>query len=74
MKVTRFSGVAFHACVYRDPVYFPVLAAVVRERLLETARIWSDIRYDESNKDGAAVQCFLGEKFAAPIVEFADGG
>src|SRR6266498_52501 len=70
----RFVRFIFHSCVYRDPVHFPSLAPIVRECLFKAARIWSDVRHNESNKDGSAVECFLGEKLAAAIFELADRG
>src|SRR5258708_15639873 len=60
--------------VCRDPVHFPSLAAVIRERLFKPARIRSDVRDNKSNKDGPAIQCFLIEKFAPTILEFTDRG
>lgn len=35
----------FHTCVYRDPIYFPGFAAIIRERLLKTARRWRDVHF-----------------------------
>ena|SRR5216683_4266349 len=63
-----------HPCVGRDPVHFPSLASIVREGLLKTARIRRDVRYNEPNKDGSAIQCFLVVEFAASILELADRG
>src|SRR6267143_5089950 len=70
----RFVGFIVHACVGRDPVYFPSLASIIRECLFKAARIRSDIRHDKSNVDGSAIKTFLIEKLAAPIVELADCG
>jgi hypothetical protein len=64
----------FHPRVQGDPVYFPGLAPVVREGLLKTARIGSNVRDNKSNNDGSAIKCFLGEKLAAPIFEAPDHG
>jgi len=50
-----FVRLIFHPCVYRDPVYFPGLAAIIRECLLKTARIRGDFRDNKSNKDGSAI-------------------
>src|SRR6266852_5905391 len=63
-----------HACVCRDPVHFPSLASIVREGLFKTAGIRRDVRYNEPNKDGSAIQGFLIVKFAASIFELADRG
>src|SRR5437899_585972 len=63
-----------HSCVCRDPVHFPGFATVIRECLFETARVRSDVRNYESNKNGSAIQCFLVEKFTASILELADRG
>src|SRR5258708_21772138 len=63
-----------HACVGRDPVYFPSPASIVREGLLKTAGIRRDVRYNEPNKDGSAIQCFLVVEFAASILELTDRG
>jgi len=62
----------FRPGVCRDPVHFPSLASIVREVLLKTARIRRDVRYNEPNKDGSALQCFLVVEFAASILELAD--
>jgi hypothetical protein len=70
----RFVRFIFHARVYRDPVHFPSLAPIVRECLFKTARIRSDVRYNESNKDGPLVHSFLREKLAAAILELANRG
>src|SRR4029450_11464763 len=39
----RFVRFIFHPCIYRDPVYFPCLSAVVRERFSSTkiAKLWT---------------------------------
>src|SRR5713226_6048577 len=63
-----------HACVCRDPVHFPGLASIVREGLFKTAGIRRDVRYNEPNKGGSAIQCFLVVEFAASILELADCG
>jgi hypothetical protein len=70
----RLVGFIVHACVGRDPVYFPSLAPIIRECLFKAARIRSDIRHDKSNVDGSAIKAFLVEKLGAPIVELADRG
>ncbi len=61
-------------CVCRDPVHFPSLASIVREGLFKTAGTRRDVRYNEPNKDGSAIQCFLVVEFAASILELADRG
>src|SRR5262249_48794883 len=62
----------FHPCVYRDPVYFPGLAAIGRECLFKSARIWSDVGYNKSNKDGAPIKHFLVVQLASASFETAD--
>ena len=62
------------ACIGRDPVHLPSLSAIVRKRLLRTARIRSDLGDHKSNEDGSAIQCFLIEELATAINELADGG
>src|ERR1700719_551171 len=63
-----------HPGVCRDPVHFPSLASIVREGLFKTAGARRDVRYNEPNKDGPAIQCFLIVEFAASILELADRG
>src|SRR5713101_236184 len=70
----RFIRFVFHPRVCRDPVDFPSLASIIRKRLFKAARIRGDVRDNKSNKNGPAVQCFLVEKLAASILEFADRG
>jgi len=70
----RFIRFVFHPRVCRDPVDFPSPASIFRKRLLKAARIRGDVGYYKSNEDGSAVQCFLVEKLAASIFEFADRG
>src|SRR5260370_23974062 len=70
----RFVRFIFHPCVCRDPIHFPSLASIVRERLFKAARIRSDVRYNKSNQDGSVIECFLIEKLAASIFELADRG
>ena len=62
------------SCVGCDPVNLPGFASVVREGLLEMARIRSDIRYDKSNEYGPVIQGFLVIKLAASIFELANRG
>src|ERR1700730_2788717 len=64
-----FIRLSLHPCVYRDPVYFPGLAPIIRERLFKTARIRSDVRNNKSNKDGSTIECFLVEELPASIFE-----
>src|SRR6185436_15857558 len=45
-----------HTGVRRDPVHFPCLAFIGRERLLEPARRRRDIGDDEPDQDRAPVQ------------------
>ncbi len=70
----RFVRFVFHPCVYRDPVYFPSLAPIIRVCLFKAARIRSNIRDDETNKNGSTIKCLLVEKLAAPVFELADCG
>src|SRR5260370_37222804 len=70
----RFVRFIFHPCVRRDPVHFPSLASIIRERLFKMARIRSDVRNNKSNKDGSAIQCFLVAKLATSSPEIADRG
>jgi hypothetical protein len=60
--------------VRRDPVRLPGFASVVGERLLEVARVGSDVRDDESDEDGPAIERFLIEELSAPVLEFANRG
>jgi hypothetical protein len=71
VRLVRF---ILHPCVCRNPIHFPSLASIVRERLLKVARIRSDAGYNKSNKDGSVIECFLIEKLAASIFELADRG
>src|SRR5712692_8169514 len=70
----RFDRFIFHPCLVRNPVDFPGLAAIIRERLLKVGRIRGDIRPNKSNQDGSAIRAgwFRVEKLAASILEFAD--
>lgn len=67
-------GFGFDSSVYRDPVHFPRLTAIVRKRLFEAARIRRNVRYDKPNEDGTAIQCFLIEKLTASILKLANRG
>src|SRR5579864_7219523 len=62
----------FRPCVRGNPVYFPRFAAIIRECLFKMAGIRGNVRDNESNKDGSAIQCFLVEKLTATILELAD--
>ena len=64
----------FHACVRGDPIHLPGLPSILRESLFKTAGIWSDVRYNKSYKDSSAIQRFLIEKLAPPILELTDRG
>src|SRR5918998_4645816 len=70
----RFVRSIFHPRVRRDPVDFPGLAPVVRERLLEPDGIGRDVRDDEANKNGPAVKRLLVVELAAAVLELADRG
>src|SRR5947208_2151024 len=61
-----------YAGVYRDPVYFPSLSAVVGKRLFNTARGRRDVRNNEANKTRSPIQCLPIEKLAATVFEFAN--
>src|SRR6202012_942450 len=65
---------ALDAGVHRNPVDFPGLAAVVREGLLEAARIGGNVRPDVPYQDAPAVDRLLVEELAAAVLEFAYGG
>ena len=47
----RFAGFIVHACLICNPVYFPSLASIIRERLLEMGGIRGRFRPDKPNKD-----------------------
>src|ERR1700723_4671965 len=70
----RFVRFNLHPCVGCDPIHFPSLASVVRERLFKVARSRSDVRYNKSNRDGSGIECLLIEKLAASILELPDRG
>src|SRR5260370_33024636 len=61
-------------CVCRDPVHFPSLASIVREGLFKTAGTRRDVRYNEPNKEGSAIQRFLVVEFPGSILELAHRG
>jgi len=69
---TLFPRLAIHARISRDPVYFPCLAAVLREGLFEMAGVWRDVRNHEANENRPAVEHLLIEKLAASILELAN--
>src|SRR5882672_1299759 len=60
------------SCQHCNKVWLPRLASVVGERLLKTMRIRRDVRPNNSDEDGSAIEWLLIEEFAAPILEFAD--
>ena len=62
----------FHARIRRDPIDFPALASIFGERLLEPARIWSNVRPDISHQNGSTIKFFQIEKLTTAIPEFAD--
>ena len=62
----------FRPCIYHDPVYFPGLAPIIRERLFKTAGSWGDVRNNKSNQDGAAIERILVEELSSSIFELAD--
>src|SRR5579863_7966959 len=68
----RLLGGVGGARLVGDPVYFPGLAAIFGEGLLEVGRVGVDFRPIVSNEDGFAVDCVLGVKVAVSIFEFAD--
>ncbi len=65
--------VAAYSRVDRDPVHFPGLAAVFGESLFETTGIRFDVGNDKADQDRPSVKGFLVIKFAATILERADG-
>src|SRR5437762_13129787 len=65
--------VAAYSRVDRDPVHFPGLAAVFGESLFETTGIRFDVGNDKADQDRPSVTGFLVIKFAATILECADG-
>src|SRR6266576_832327 len=69
VRLVRF---IVHPCVGRNPIHFPRLASILGECLFKTARLRSDIRYNEPNQDGPVIEGFLIEKLAAPVLEFSD--
>src|SRR5207253_6710594 len=68
----RFVRFPLHQRLRNDQVHFPGLAAVSRERLIETARIRSDVRDAQSNQNGSAVELFLIVELGASALELAD--
>src|SRR5260370_12123318 len=70
----RFDRFIFHPCLVRDPVDFPGLAPIIRERLLKVSRIRGDVRPNKSNQDGSAIGAgwFRVEKLPPSILQFAD--
>jgi hypothetical protein len=60
-----------HTRVDRDPIYFPGLAAVCGERLLDLAGFCFDVRDDEAHQDRASVEILLIVKLAPAVLEFA---
>src|SRR5271154_41983 len=71
MRIVRGFG---YAGLVGDPVYFPGLAAVFGEGLLEVGCVGVDFRPIVSNEDGFAVDGVLAVKVAVSIFEFADLG
>ncbi len=61
-----------HSRVDRNPIYLPGLAAVSREKLLELAGFWFDVRDNEAHQDRASVEILLIVKFAPAVTEFAN--
>src|SRR5438477_8627829 len=57
--------------VRRNPVHFPRLATVVRERLLEAARVRRDVGDQEAHVDGPAIERLLVIELTAPVLELA---
>src|SRR5262249_48198324 len=63
-----------HACIHRNPVDLPGLAAVLREGLLESVGVRGDVGEHVAHQDQASVERFLVEEFAAAVVELPDSG
>src|SRR6185436_15791203 len=61
-----------HPRIGGDPVHFPCLASIRREGLLEMAGVRCDVRDDEPDENGAAVEVFPGVELAAAVLELAD--
>src|SRR5262249_34305613 len=69
-----FVRLILEPCVCGDPVDLPGCAAVSGKGLLEMAGIRRDVRDDEANKDGPAIECFLVEELTTAVFEGADRG
>jgi len=67
----RLRSVAYPYLV-RNPIYFPRLAPIIRERLFKVGRIRGQVRPNESNEYSLAINRILGEELTASILEFAD--
>src|ERR1700719_225372 len=63
-----------HSRLVRNPVHFPGLAAILRERLFKVRHIRVGVRPNKSNEDRLAIERVLGVKLAAAILKFADLG
>src|ERR1700683_3232598 len=68
----HFVRFIFHPCLIRNPIHYPSLASIVRERLLKVSRTGRKVRPNISNKDRSAIKGVLTEKLAASILELAD--
>src|ERR1035438_2534128 len=71
VRFVRFIG---DPCLIRNPIHFPSLASIIRERLLKVGRIRGCVRPNESNKNRFVIQCVLAEKLAVPVLELASLG
>jgi hypothetical protein len=67
----RFDSFIFHQCLVRDPVDFPGLTSVIRERLFKVGRVRGDVRPNKSNQDRSAIRARWSrvEKLAASILD-----
>src|ERR1700719_1688715 len=68
---SRFIRSIVHPRLVRNPIHFPGLAAILRERLFKVRRIRVGVRPNKSNEDRLAIERVLGVKLAAAILKFA---
>ncbi len=60
--------------VHRNPIHLPRFPTIIGEGLLKTAGIEGDVGYNKSDKDDSAVQRFVVEELAAPVLELPNRG
>src|ERR1700722_2919643 len=56
--------------IISDPIEFPRLAAVIREKLLEVTGSRADLDDHKAHKNGSVSKGFLVDEFSAAIMEF----